>query len=47
LRAVLEAHRENTLVVELPAAEFDIDLNTEADYVKALASFTQTGWIPP
>ncbi len=44
LRAVLKRHLADTEAVDFPAAPFDVDLNTAAEYRRALASFGRGEW---
>lgn len=44
LRAVIEAHRAEAEVVELPANGAEVNLNTPAEYEAALAAFEQGEW---
>jgi molybdenum cofactor cytidylyltransferase len=47
LRAVLQRHAAETEVVPIDSAVVDLDLNTPADYERALAAFDRGEWSEP
>ena len=47
LRAVIERHAGETLVVPVDAGDLDVDLNTPAEYEAALAAFERGEWAVP
>lgn len=47
LRALVEAHRDSLVYVDLPATQVEVNLNTQADYAAALAAFQRGEWSEP